>query len=195
VNKRTIVLAVAAGALLNGGLWAAAPPAQAIALSQDSAPEQDIKAAFLRNFARFTEWPERAFSLSPGEFHLGLLGPDSMFETLQRVLKDKTVGNRALKVIRGKVPSDLKSCAMVFVADAEKGQIPALLAEFKGQPVLTVGETEGFAEDGGILNFYIEQNKVQFEINPDAAERAGLKVTKLVVVANRKVKDRKVKDK
>jgi hypothetical protein len=190
VNSRSLVLAVGLAALLNGALWADAPSAQAIALSQQPAPEQDIKAAFLHNFARFTEWPERAFAAAPDEFRLGMVGPDSLLETLQRVLKDKKIGNRTLKIIHGKAPSDLKSCAMVFIADSEKEKIPAVVAEFKDQPVLLVGETEGFAQDGGMLNFYVEQNKVRFEINPDAAARAGLKVTKLVGVAPRKVKDR-----
>jgi hypothetical protein len=190
VNSRPLVLAVGLAALLNGGLWSDSPSTQAVALSQQPAPEQDLKAAFLHNFARFTEWPERAFVLTPLEFHLGVLGPDSLFETVQRVLKDKKIGNRTLKIIHGKVPSDLKTCVMVFIADAEKEKIPALLAEFKDQPVLLVGETDGFAQDGGALNFYLEQNKVKFEINPDAAARAGLKVTKLVGVAPRKVKDR-----
>ena len=177
-------------ALLSGALRAESPFVQAATVLQDSAPEIEIKAFFLLNFSRFTEWPESTFAGNPEEFRIGVLGPESSLEPLQRTLAGKSVGKRAIKLVRAVVPDDLKGCALVFISDAEKSQIPAALATFKGLPVLTVGETEGFAESGGILNFYVENNKVKYEINPDALGRAQLKATKLILAAPKKVKDR-----
>jgi hypothetical protein len=157
---------------------------------QGTASEIELKAAFLHNFARFTEWPESAFEGAGGEFRLGVLGPDGAADIFERILKDKKVGARPLKIHRGENPDDLKSCVIVFVADAEKAQIPALIAKVGRKPVLTVGESEGFAQSGGILNFYLDANKVRFEINPDAAGRAGLKVTKLIGVAPRVIREK-----
>jgi len=177
-------------ALLARGLRAEFSSSQAAASLQDTAPEAELKAFFLLNFSRFTEWPEGAFAASPDEFRIGVLGSESALELIQRKLAGKSVGKRALKFVRGSTPGELKSCALVFVTDAERAQIPAVLAEFKGRPILTVGESEGFAESGGILNFYVEENKVKYEINPDALSRAQLKATKLIVAAPKKVKDR-----
>lgn len=157
--------------------------------AQEAVPEYEVKAALVYNFARFTEWPEKAFS-TPGDFPIGVLGPDSAFAAFQKVLRGKEIGSRSVRLLAGKTPADLKNCVIVFVADSEKDLHVEILSAFRERPVLTVGETEGFAQDGGILNFYLDSNRVKFEINPDAAARAGLKVTKLIGVAPRKVKDR-----
>lgn len=190
MTARNGVLTALATALLLGALDAQAPPTQAAASVQESVTETDLKAVFLLNFARFTEWPDSAFAGSPDEFRIGVLGSESALDAIQRKLAGKSVGKRSLKIVRGVVPAELRSCALVFVSDAEKSQIPTLLAEFRGLPVLTVGESNGFAESGGILNFYVEDNKVKYEINPDALGRARLKATKLITAAPKKVKDK-----
>jgi hypothetical protein len=188
---RTGVQAAILAALLTGALRAETPPVQAAAPAlQETVTEADLKAAFLFNFARFTEWPEGAFSGTGDEFRIGVLGPESALEPIQKKLSGKSVGKRTLKFVRGAVPGDLKACALIFVSDTEKSQIPALLAEFKEQPVLTVGETEGFAASGGVLNLYIEDKTVKYEINLDALSRTRLKATKLIVAAPKKVRDR-----
>lgn len=156
---------------------------------QEAVPEADVKAAFLLNFARYTEWPEAAFAGNAEEFLIGVLGPQSALEPIQRVLKGKKVGGRTPKIVRGSAPKDLKHCAMVYLTEAEKDQTQDLLREFKGLPILTVGETPGFGEIGGILGFYLEDNRVKFGINPDALHRAGLKATQIIRVAPRKWKD------
>jgi hypothetical protein len=46
-----------------------------------------------------------------------------------------------------------------------------------GAGVLTVGDTEGFTEAGGMINLTIVDQRVHFEINPDAARRAGMKIS------------------
>lgn len=190
MKSRDGVRAILLAALLMGALRAESPTVQAASALQDSAPEAEIKAFFLFNFTRFTEWPDSVFAGAPDEFQIGVLGPESALEPIQRNLTGKSVGKRTLKFLRSTAPGDLKNCPLVFISQAERAQIPALLSEFKGRPILTVGETEGFAEDGGILNFYIENNKVKFEINPDALGRAQLKATKLILAAPKKVKDR-----
>ena len=187
---RSAVLILGWTTLLTEASAAGALPTRTFPSIQDAAPEADIKAAFLHNFARFAEWPDSHFPRSTEEFRMGVLGSADAADALQKLLKDKRIAGRALKILRGQVPADLKACAMVYVTAPEKDQIPRLLEEFKALPILTVGETEGFAQSGGILNFYIDQNKVKFEINPDAASRAGLKVTRLVGVAPRKIRER-----
>jgi hypothetical protein len=172
------VLTLGFAALLCGG--ALSLPSSR--LLQGAAPEYDIKAAQLHLFARFAEWPDPSPGMTADEFRLGVLGSDAAMESMERVLKNKTVGGRRLKILQGKTPADLKNCAMVFITDSEKDQVPALIEAFRGMPILTVGETEGFAQDGGILNFRIDKKNVKFEVNPAAAARAGLKVTKLIGV-------------
>jgi ribosomal protein L16/L10AE len=80
--------------------------------------------------------------------------------------------------VRTLKPNDkLSVCQIVFVPSAEKQQADRIVSGLKGSSTLTVGETDGFAVLGGIINLTIEANKVHFEVNRVAAERAGLKIS------------------
>ena len=71
-------------------------------------------------------------------------------------------------------PQDVVETAKQVVA-AMKAKDGAGLAEFV--PILTLGETNGFCETGGVVQFVMRQRKVRFRINVTAAERAGLKIS------------------
>jgi hypothetical protein len=71
----------------------------------------------------------------------------------------------------------LGECQLLFVSSSEKNRLSEIIGAVKGRPVLTVGELEGFTQRGGIVRFLIESNNVRFEINPDVAERMGLKIS------------------
>jgi hypothetical protein len=77
-----------------------------------------------------------------------------------------------------------RDCQIVFIASSEKAQLKEILEGLQGANVLTVGDTKGFAEQGGMINFVLENDRVQFEVNRKAAEQAGLKISsKLLSVA------------
>lgn len=80
--------------------------------------------------------------------------------------------------VRTLKPGDaLAGCHIVFVPVSEKEQALRIVRGVKGSGVLTVGETDGFAMYGGIINLTIEQDKVRLEVNLPAAQRAGLKIS------------------
>jgi len=148
-----------------------------------------VKAAFLLNFARFVEWPASAHSSETSPIHVGVLGEDPFGETLERTFAGRTAQGRSLAVLRSGDPKDLASCHIVFIRTTRKDKPAALLEPFRERPVLTVGEAEGFARAGGILNFYLEERKVRFEINPEAAKRAGLKISSKLLQLARLVRE------
>jgi hypothetical protein len=169
---RTRALLVAALLLLPG------------ALAAQTAPEYDVKAAFLYNFTKFVDWPASAF---PDAFSLKLclLGEDPFGRSLQAVAGEQ-VGNRKLAVMRTDSLAKTGGCQILFISRSERERLPQVLAMVKDSPVLTVGDTKGFADQGVIVNFILEGSKVRFEINTEAAERAGLKVSsKLLQLAKR----------
>ena len=88
------------------------------------------------------------------------------------MLRDKKVIARRFSRIE-----DTVGCHILFIGSSEKNRLGEILLALKGQNVLTVGDTPGFAERGAMINFRIEDSKVRFEINVDAAERAGLSVS------------------
>jgi len=99
------------------------------------------------------------------------------FDTLNgKQTRGRTV---ALKQITD--TKDLDQCQIVFINSSEKARLPELLAKLKDARVLSVSEIDGFAEQGGIINFISEHNRVRFEINPDAARRLGLTISSQVL--------------
>lgn len=139
--------------------------------SRDSL-EYAVKAAFLYNFASFTEWPAGVGNT----LNLCVVGSDPFGAELDR-LAGRSVAGRSLAVHRigsGESLASLANCQIVFVAQPAIVNLSRLLEQIRGKPVLTVADTPGAARQGVILNMLTEQNRVQFEANLGAAHANGL---------------------
>ncbi len=146
------------------------------AQAQAPAPtEYQVKAAFLYNFGKFVEWPPG--TLADSSFAICVLGDDPFGPALDQVIEGKSVHGKKLVAHRLGRIEEAGKCHVLFVSSSENGRLSQVLTSLRGRRVLTVGDTEGFAHRGGIINFRLVENKVRFEINLDAAERAGLTVS------------------
>ncbi|MEI8122344.1 MAG: YfiR family protein [bacterium] len=147
--------------------------------------EYAIKAAFVYNFIQFVEWPPSAFP-DPGTLlMIGVLGTDPFGPLLDQTVKGESVKGRDLVVRRFRDVDDVKSCHVLFISKSEKEQIPLILKRLEGLPILTISELDGFADRGGVVNFYTEKNRVRFEINHESARRKGLKITSQLLCLGR----------
>lgn len=164
------------GVVLALGVWGG-PPAPG---QERLADEYEVKAAFLYNLLRFTEWPAEALPPST-PLAVCVLGGDPFEGALEAALRDKTVQGRALQTRHLHGAPEARRCQVLFVAASERGRTRAILEALRGAPVLTVGESEGFARVGGVINFVVEGGRLRFEVNPDAAERAGLRLSARVL--------------
>ena len=154
-----------------------------LALAQ-KADEYQVKGAFVFNFAKFVEWPPNSYRDRGSPLAICIVGDDPFSSVLLGQLRTRTVGGHPVEVRELKSNDTLSVCQMVFVPVTEKNHVATIVRNLKGSSTLTVGETEGFAEQGGIINLMVEENKVRFEVTPLAAERAGLKISsKLLSIA------------
>lgn len=138
--------------------------------------EYEVKAAFLYNFTKFVEWPTEATTDSGATFSLCVLGEDPFGKAFDSIQGEKII-NKKLVINRFKELHDIEKCRILFISESEEKRLTQILKSLKGLHILTVSDTEGFAQQGVIINFYLEQNKVRFEINVDAARRSGLKIS------------------
>ena len=146
--------------------------------------EYQIKAGFLLNFVRFVEWPAEAFSDDNGLIVIGVIGDDPFGSALDEIVSGKSINGHGVAVRRLKWGQDLKACHLLFVSTSERKRVAQLFEAIKGASVLTVGEMAQFNQQGGIINFVMEANKVRFEINVAMADRARLKISsKLLALA------------
>jgi hypothetical protein len=155
-------------------------------LQPQSAPsvEYQVKAAFLFNFAKFIEWPPDTFPSEKTPIALCVFRYDPFGSALDEVIRGKAINNRELSARRIDELSQLKGCQVVFVSEREDKLLPETLNSVKGTNVLLVGESAEFAERGGAVQFFLEENKLRFAVNVDAVQRAHLQMSsKLLALA------------
>jgi hypothetical protein len=149
-----------------------------------NASEYEIKAAFLFNFAKFVEWPSSSFRDGSAPLQICVLGRDPFGEALRNITHEKTVNGRQLEVHQIVDLQRARTCHLLFIAVSEHAQLKRVLESMEGSGVLTVGDTKDFIAQGGMINFVLENDRVQFEVSRKAAEQAGLKISsKLLAVA------------
>ncbi len=138
------------------------------------ADEYQVKAAFIVNFINFIEWPDTA--LSADSFTIGILGRDPSAGAIG-ALKGKTVKGRKLLVKYFDDPEEARNADLLFISPSEKRSLPLILKNLRNRPVLTVGDQQGFARSGVMINMVIVRKRVGFEINLPASHRAGLRIS------------------
>jgi hypothetical protein len=134
--------------------------------------EYRLKAAFLYNFALFTDWPADTGS----SLNLCVYGADPFGREID-ALQDKPVGERVLAVRRTPAGGPLAGCQIVFIAPSAIAGLPRVLGELRGRVALTVADSPGAARQGVAINMSVAQNKVSFEANLSAARGAGLNLS------------------
>ncbi len=139
--------------------------------------EYQVKAIFLYNFAQFVTWPGAAFPERNTPITIGILGYDPFGPYLEEAVRGEVIDGRSLTVKRFKRVEEVSDSHILFVSKSERGRLGQILAAVRGKSILTVGETEAFARQGGIINFITVDNKVRYEINVDAAKRADLDIS------------------
>ena len=176
---RRLGLIISIAAMLVAGT---APHAHSPDASASS--EYLIKAGFIYNFANLVQWPATTFPQSDSPITIAILGQDHFGTTLDRVLQGKKVNGRAFVIRRLRsVPellksvADLKECQILFISSSEMPHLAEAIQILKGLPVLTIGETPGFAKNGGMINLILEDNRVRFEVNVEAAKEADLNIS------------------
>ncbi|WP_246344885.1 YfiR family protein [endosymbiont of Lamellibrachia barhami] len=132
-------------------------------------PEYRMKAAFLYNFATFTEWPSNGHDT----FSFCIYGEDPFGDHLDLV-KGKLIGDRPITVRQAKNSDALNDCQLVFISRSAKRKLQQVHDAVKGKPVLTVSDIPDAVHKGVILNMDMRKGRVTFEINLSAARGNGL---------------------
>ena len=157
-----------------------------------SGPEYRVKAGFIYHFTRFTKWPQAAFRDTGNSIILCIASYNPLIDAASSLgnkitkkrkndiflsLNNKIIRKRKLKVVKCSNEKETGNCHILFVPSMDKNFTRKILSSIKNRSVLTVGEMEGFIQMGGIINFFKEKKRLQFEVNMDALRRSGLKLS------------------
>ena len=162
------VVAVLASMCLLG--WLAS-----VAVAQEVS-ETSVKAAFVYNFAKFVNWSH--LPVKQDEITLGVIG-DRPLDGELWALAGRKVGDRRIRVVRidPKNPQAKRKCELVFVSSKIPQEDPTVRAHLTKQKVLTISDSAGFAQRGGIIELYRAGTRVRFEIRNDAAKKSGVEIS------------------
>jgi YfiR/HmsC-like len=147
--------------------------------------EPSLKAAFIYNFAKFTEWPQDVLS-GTTPFNACVVGDVPIGEALERSVKGRQLGGRSITVQRIAPDGPLKGCHLLYISGVKIAQVASVVEAVKGAPVLTISDVDDFARLGGIAHVFVENGKMRFDLNLELARRARLQLSsKLLVLAAR----------
>jgi hypothetical protein len=163
--RRGLLLAAAASALLFAPTLIAQPL---------RARDNEVKAVYLLNFGRFARWPLTASPAPAAGFAVCVLGRDPFGPTLDAVVDGETIDGRPVVARRLTSGSNAAGCRILFISLSEGVNLKKILQSIDRTPMLTVSELPQFAEQGGMIQFVSEGNRVRFAVNVTATEDAGL---------------------
>jgi hypothetical protein len=139
--------------------------------------EDQVKAAYLYNFAKFAEWPSTAFTNASDPIRLCILNDQSFELQLTQIVKGKTISGRPVVAVPIQNPEQARNCHILFIDFAQSGELPQILKELRGSSVLTVGEGDEFSERGGAIGFLLQNGQVHFQVNNRAATQSGIRLS------------------
>jgi len=177
---KKVLISVVCFTLLSGML--------SVKVEAQASGEYQVKAAFLYNFLKFVDWPAQSFASDSSPFIIGVVGDDRFNSAIDQAISGKTANGRSIIAKRFKSFKSLTYCHILFISTSERDNVRQILAT-TGPGVLTVSESDGFIQSGGIINFTIVDSKVRFEINHSAADRAGVKISAKLLSLARAVRN------
>jgi hypothetical protein len=139
--------------------------------------EYEVKAAFLLNFARLIEWPESTFQEPREPLAVCVVADEAEARTVEEQMRGASIGPRPIRFERISTAQRAATCHILYVTTSQAARGGEMIRAARGASVLTVGEAEGFARSGGVINFITEDKKIRFAINRQAAEAAGLRIS------------------
>ncbi len=146
--------------------------------------EFQIKAAFIFNFTQFVQWPTDAFADAGAPLVIGILGEDPFGTYLTETIEGEKVNGHLLTVQHFKSIDEVKNCQILFINLPDADKLQEALTAIKGKSILTVSDMSAFIKMGGMIHFITRDNKIQIQVNPDAAKSTGLVLSsKLLRVA------------
>ena len=148
--------------------------------------EYEVKAAFLFNFAKFVQWPESSFDGPEAPIVFEVMGGDQELAfDLRRISAGQKVQGRNILIREGRFGDDVRRCHVLFISTSERQRTSQILASLQNATVLTVSDIDGFADAGGAMQLVMEDGRVHFIVNLNAATQSQLRVSaKLLALAH-----------
>ncbi len=159
--------------------------------ADEQSSESELRAEFVLTFPEFVEWPAPPDKAdAPGVFRVGVIGDDPILHSLGKLAPGRRIRGRPVVVRKIAGVTDVGDCDLLFISASEKGAVPRIVSVASHKPILTVGNTTGFAQLGVHINLYRFENYYRFEVCLSAARDSGLRLSAKLLKLARVIEDR-----
>lgn len=146
------------------------------------ADEYIMKAIALEQVSRFLEWPKNSIIDDDSlPFVIGVLGINPFGKLLEETYEKHKIKNKDVKIVYYDKIEELNQCHILFISNSKKSDIQKVIDHINEKPILTVGDTKGYAESGVLINFYLADNNIRFEINEKRMSDVGFSVSYMLL--------------
>lgn len=155
-----------------------------ILLPEKTSAQYDIdvlKMAYIERITRFIEWPELSLPEANDTIVFGFIAADEIEDTSREIFKSQKIKGLPVKVVKVTNSTQLAQCHLCYVGNADHETLTIYFAISNREKILLFGQTSDFAKKGLHINFYIEEDKLKFEINKKTTQAAGFKVSHLLM--------------
>lgn len=149
--------------------------------------EYQVKAAFLFHFAQLVDWPSGSLGSENSPLILCTAGENALSGILEVLVQGKEIRSHPLQVRHLREKDNQAACHLLFIVGTDKKHAAAILTGVNNAPILTIGESDNFIQQGGIIGFCLQENKICFDINLETANRAHLKISSRLLLLARSV--------
>lgn len=137
-------------------------------------PLHEIHAAMLFNFLKYIQWPNEA---DGGEFVVGVMGEDNVFNTLKGWYDGKPKGTKKYVIKKLSSAADASGCSVVYLGKSKSREFEDIKGAVAGRAVLTITDSFNLGQKGSCINFKVIDGKLKFELNQGSVSAANLKVS------------------
>lgn len=146
------------------------------------ASEYEVKAAFLKKMTHFIEWPSSADTESgEGTFNIAVIGTNPFGRTLDQFFSETTIQGKPVQIRYLKNAKEIKDEHIVFISSSEKNRLSKILGKIKNKNILSVSDSPNFGKKGVLINFFVENEKVRYEINYDSLQKSNLLISYMLL--------------
>lgn len=156
----------------------------AVAAPTAPQPEPNLKAELVERFTRFVEW-----GVLPEMVTLCVVGETPIESYLRNIARRRGIKGKPARVVEVEA-EHVTACQVVLIAGDDTDQLRAVVSRTDGRPILSIAETPGAAQAGAIINLYIADQHVRFEVNTRAAKRGKLTLRSKLLELARIVDDK-----
>lgn len=144
-----------------------------IGFSQDR-PTHELHSMMIYNFLKYVQWPGE---LNSGDFVIGVIGDDDVYNTLNTWYGNKNRGDKTLIVKKFNSIAEIGKCQLLYIGSGAERNFDEIHQKTQNEPTLTVTDKNGLGNKGSCINFRIVNNRLKFELNQAAVDSKNLKIS------------------